>query len=58
MSDSTTDAIAVTPVRRVGSGTGANRLECSDGSGAPVARLYASRYGAVAPPRKRTVGIS
>ena len=33
-------AMAVTPVLIVGSGTGANLLECSDGRGAPVRWLH------------------
>lgn len=52
-SEIATSDIAVTPVRNAGSATGANTLECSDGSGAPEA-IFA---GSAAPSQKRTVGI-
>src|SRR5207247_826706 len=40
-SSNTAAVMAVTPVLRVGSGTGANWLECSGGSGLPVLSLSA-----------------
>ena len=54
ISPSTTDVIATTPVRMVGSGVGRNRLECSEGSGTPVALLLATRAASIAPSRNST----
>ena len=46
-----------TPVRSVGSGTGAHKLECNPGSGTPVRRLSASFAGSTAPSQNRKTGI-
>ena len=49
--------MAVTPVLMVGSGTGANLFECSEGSGLPVRLLSSTAAGATAPSRKRQIGM-
>jgi hypothetical protein len=46
-----------TPVRSVGSGTGAHNLEWSPGSGTPVDRLSASFTGSTAPKANWQIGI-
>ena len=48
--------MAATPVLIVGSATGANRLECSDGSATPVLLLSASLAGSEAPSMKKQIG--
>ncbi len=49
--------MAVTPVRRVGSGSGSKRLVCMPGSVWPAACAAASFAGSMAPSRKYTTGI-
>src|SRR5512138_1636478 len=49
INSSTTDVMAFTPVLRVGSGTGANKLECKEGSGLPDCLLAATLTGSTAP---------
>jgi len=49
ISSSTASVMATTPSLIVGSGTGANLLECKLGSGAPVFSLSAIFAGSTAP---------
>src|SRR6266705_3205561 len=57
INSSTAAVIALTPVRRVGSGSGSNRLECSDGSGLPDFRLASTLDGSIAPSQNMKDGI-
>src|SRR5437763_10402121 len=57
MSSSTTEVMALTPVRSVGSGNGSNRAECSDGNGVPVSLLRFIFAGSTAPNQKSVEGI-
>ena len=41
--------MALTPVRKVGSGNGSNKLECSDGRGLPDSLLAFTLAGSIAP---------
>src|SRR5437879_13792422 len=56
-SSSTATVIAMTPVLIVGSGSGANWLECSEGRDLPVFSLSASLSGFTAPSQNRQIGI-
>ena len=49
--------MAVTPVRRVGSGDGAKNGECAEGSATPVRSLSATFAGSYAPSQKMTAGM-
>ena len=57
INSSTAAVIARTPVRRVGSGSGSNRLECSDGKGLPDFRLASTLDGSIAPSQNMKAGI-
>src|SRR4026209_2262253 len=57
INSSTAAVIAFTPARMVGSGTGANNAECSDGTGFPVRLLSARTFASVAPSQNITAGI-
>src|SRR5882724_4089275 len=57
INSNTAEVIALTPVRSVGSGNGANNAECSEGKGVPVARLCFTFSGSTAPREKSTEGI-
>ena len=48
--------IACTPVLILGSSSGANWLECSDGNVTPCARLAATFSGAMTPSQKMQIG--
>ena len=56
INSSTALVIAITPVRMVGSGTGANLLECKLGSDCPVFLLSASFAGSTPPIQKLHAG--
>ena len=53
----TADVIAFTPVLKVGSGTGANIEECSDGKAVPPSLLAFTFAGSTAPNQKIAEGI-
>src|SRR5205085_4681274 len=57
INSNTAVVIALIAVRIVGSGTGANRAEWSEGSGTPVCLLWAILAGSTAPTQKMTAGI-
>src|SRR5262245_51679954 len=57
INSSTTEVIAFTPVLSVGSGSGANKLECNDGRGLPDCLLAATRAGSTAPKLNSKLGI-
>jgi hypothetical protein len=57
ISSSTAFVIPINPVRIVGSGTGANLLECKLGRGAPVFLLSAAFAGSTAPTLNMNAGI-
>ncbi|MFN9944735.1 MAG: hypothetical protein ACK56I_35235, partial [bacterium] len=50
---STAAAMAIEPVDKVGSRTGAKRLECKDGMAGPPAAAAATASGATAPRRNK-----
>ena len=52
ISSSTAAVIALTPVRNVGSGSGWNKLEWSEGSGLPDFLLASTLAGSIAPSQK------
>lgn len=54
---STALVMALTPVRRVGSGMGAHRAECTPGSGTPVRWLSANFSESTAPSVNWQMGI-
>jgi hypothetical protein len=54
---STALVMAMSPVRMVGSGTGANLLECKLGNGVPVFLLSAAFAGSTAPTLNMNAGI-
>lgn len=49
--------IALIPVRRVGSGSGSNKLECSDGRGFPDFLAASTLAGSTAPNQNMKAGI-
>jgi len=57
ISSRTTPVMAFMPVRSVGSGKGANRLECREGRGFPDFRLASTFAGSTAPSQNITDGI-
>lgn len=57
INSSTAKVMALTPVRSVGSGNGANKAECSEGNGLPVCLLSFTLSGSAAPSQKAVVGI-
>ena len=57
ISSRTTPVMAFMPVRSVGSGKGANRLECKEGRGFPDFRLASTFAGSTAPSQNITEGI-
>lgn len=52
INSNTAAVIALTPVRNVGSGSGWNKLECSDGNGLPDFLLASTLAGSIAPNQK------
>src|SRR2546426_8818637 len=57
ISSSTAAVIPLIPVRRVGSGSGSNKLECSDGSGLPDFLAASTLAGSTAPNQNMNAGI-
>ena len=57
INSSTAEVIALTPVRKVGSGSGSNRLECRDGRGFPDFLLASTLAGSIAPSQNIQEGI-
>src|SRR5437762_548648 len=57
ISSSTAEVIALIPVRRVGSGCGSNKLECSDGKGLPDFMAASTLEGSTAPSQNMNAGI-
>jgi hypothetical protein len=57
INSSTALVIALTPVRNVGSGSGSNKLECSEGNGLPDFLLASTRAGSTAPSQNMHEGI-
>jgi len=57
INSSTAVVIALIPVRRVGSGSGSNKLECRDGRGFPDFLLASTLDGSIAPSQNMKAGI-
>jgi hypothetical protein len=57
INSNTAAVIAFTPVLSVGSGNGANKLECKDGKGFPDCLLAATFAGSIAPRLNSRLGI-
>lgn len=57
INSSTAVVIALIPVRRVGSGSGSNKLECSEGSVLPDFLAASTRAGSTAPSQNMKAGI-